>query len=337
MTNAAPRRDPLQAVVERAAVVGDVEQIHRPREIQIAVRIERADELVGMGFQIGLHLEVDAEALSGAAVGCPFAPEALPPLGRRAVRDHAELAREPHALHWRLVERVLAVTPGRIVANQLALQRAQGDRERLRAHRRRNQQHAVHALRVADRVGEGGHAAHRRPGHGMKALYPQALHHRLARLGHVLQRQHREVEPIAAPANRIRGSRAGGAEAAAEGVDADHEVARGVDGLVRADHVLPPACGSVLGRRRRVGGRREAGEEQHRVVRGRRELAPGLVGDGRRLDDTVQHREGSVESDEAAGVSHRSNVPPADSTSSRAAPPRHPRCTCRALSACAGA
>ena len=82
-------------------MVCDVEQVHRPRQVEVAVRIEGADELVRVGLQIRFHLEVDAETAVRVAIRCALAPEALRPLAGRAVGNHAELAGLPHAEHRR--------------------------------------------------------------------------------------------------------------------------------------------------------------------------------------------------------------------------------------------
>ena len=72
-----------------------------------------------------------------------LAAEALLPFLGRAVRDHAELARQAHAEPRAAARLVVAAAPGRIAADDLALQRAQRDRERRRAGRAGNRHEVV--------------------------------------------------------------------------------------------------------------------------------------------------------------------------------------------------
>ena len=61
---------------------GQVEKIGGSRQIQVAVRVEAATELVGMVFKIGFHGEANTERIIDRFVrgGRALAPEALAPL-----------------------------------------------------------------------------------------------------------------------------------------------------------------------------------------------------------------------------------------------------------------
>ena len=190
-------REALAARPHRAAVVGEIEQIHRARDVQIAVRIELPGELGRVILQIRLDFEVDAERIAGLALGVgALAAEALRPFLRRAIRDHAELAREAHALHRNRIGAVVAFVPGRIAADHFPLQRAQRDRERRRARRRRNRHDAARFVREQRAVREHGHAAERRPDHGGELLDAERDGDFMSGARDVLDGEHRERQSI---------------------------------------------------------------------------------------------------------------------------------------------
>ena len=156
----------LQRVRHRAAVVGEIEQVHRARDVEVAVRVVLPGELRRVVLQVRLDFEVDAERIAGLALGTgALAAEALRPFLRRPISDHAELAREAHALHRHRIGSVVTLLPGRIAPDHLPLQRAQRDRERLRARGRGDRDDAARLVREQRAVREHGHAAERRADH----------------------------------------------------------------------------------------------------------------------------------------------------------------------------
>ena len=267
------------------AMFGEVELVHRARQVEVAVGVVDLGEALALVLQVGLHLELRAE-VAGHARSLRHAPaaEALVPFFVRAVGDRAELAREPHALARTAARLVVAAAPGRIVAHDLALQRAQRDRERIRGRRAGNRDQAARDARKLRGEGEHGHAAHRRSRDAGNALDAQRAQHLEAAAGHVLERDFRKADAERAPGARIDRRGARGAVRAADGIDADDEVTLGVDRPAGTDHLLPPARLGIRRRRGRVGRGRETGEEQERVVACVVQLAPGLVGDDRVLD-----------------------------------------------------
>ena len=106
----------------------------RAAEVEVAVGVEAAHEAAGVAFEVALDLELEAERiLVVAAVRVqPHAAEAAVPFQRRAIGDHAELARHAHAAFGIARVVVVAVVPVRVEADRLALQRADRDRERQR-------------------------------------------------------------------------------------------------------------------------------------------------------------------------------------------------------------
>ena len=102
---------------------GDIEEIHCARQVKIAIGIELAGKFCRMGLEITLNLEVDAERIAAFAFfGDSLAAKSLLPLARRAVTDHAELARQTHSQNRPLAERIVAAVPVRIATNDLTLQ-----------------------------------------------------------------------------------------------------------------------------------------------------------------------------------------------------------------------
>ncbi len=75
-------------------------------------------------------------------------------------------------------------------------------------------------------------------------------HQRLAP-NHVGNRDHRKIESPGGSRFGINISWADGSHAAAEDIDADHEIPPGVDGLPRPHHIFPPAL--FAGQRVRLG------------------------------------------------------------------------------------
>ncbi len=55
------RADARHGFLERSAVLGGVEEVHRAREVQVRVRVERRHEAVGVALEVRLDLELDPE------------------------------------------------------------------------------------------------------------------------------------------------------------------------------------------------------------------------------------------------------------------------------------
>ena len=303
-------------------MLGDVEEVHGARKIEVAVRVEGARELLGVHLEVGLDLELGPEHLLRRGGGDALAAEALSPFLRRAIGDEAELACEPQAGGGRLVGRVIAAAPGGVAADAFPLQRAYCGRERRRAGGRGDRDEVADVVGEQDRVGQRRHSAERGPHHRAQPPQPDLLQGGVGGGGDVLDGQDGEPEAVPFPGARIDGGRSRRAVAASERVHADDVEAIRVDRLARADHLLPPSGRGILRGRAGVRPRREAGEDEHGVVLRGRELAPRLVHDvhgGQHA--AAAHREGAGEPDRLV-ARQREGPPEAAAPASAALPAR---------------
>ena len=268
-----------------AAVIGEVELVHRPRQVEVSVRVEGVGEPQRLVLEVGLDLELGPE-VPGEAGRLRHTPatEALVPLLRRSVRDRAKLAREAQAEARATPGLVVAAAPGGVAAHHLTLQRTQGDRERRRAGRARDRDEAVDRPREQRTVREHHHAAERRANEGRHAFDAERAECRVAGGRDVLDGDLGESDAVRATGTRVDRSRSRGSERTAERVHADDVEAPRVERPTFADHGLPPARTRIGRRGGGVRRRRQPCENQDRVVARRVRLAPGLVRDDRLLD-----------------------------------------------------
>jgi hypothetical protein len=143
------------------------------------------------------------------------------------------------------------------------------------------------------RIRQCGHAAHRVADQAGQLVDAECAHHLDRGIGHVLDRQLGKAQAVQLAGGRVDRGRAGGALAAAQRVDADHEPAVGIDRLARAQHCFPPAGGGVAGVGRGVRIRRQPGDDKDGVAGLGIQRAPGLIGH-MRADQLAAafHREG---------------------------------------------
>ena len=117
------------------------------------------------------------------------------------------------------------------------------------------------ALRIANRPRQRLHPAQATAHDSRKALNAEVIGKPRLGVDPVLDRNDGEIRAPWRSGRRVDRRRTGRAEAAAQIVDADDEEARGVDGLARPHHVVPPAfaiglagirAGDVMGGVKRV-------------------------------------------------------------------------------------
>ena len=167
-----PRADAGEARLHRAAVLGHVEQVHRARQVEVAVRRRRCPRTCARASRGRPRSRTRRRRRPSRAVAHvhPLAAEPLPPLRGRAVGDEARAcARARSPVDRARRRRVVAALPLGVGADGLALHRADGDRERRGAGGAGDGDEGVHLVREQDRVGERGHAAERRAHHRAQA------------------------------------------------------------------------------------------------------------------------------------------------------------------------
>ncbi len=106
------------------------------------------------------------------------------------------------------------------------------------------------------------------------------------RAHHVAHHDDRKLQVVGLAGPRIDAGRAGRAEAGADDIGADDEIAVGVEDFARADHVVPPAGLAVLRGMApgRVGIAGPGVGDQDGIVLGCVELAVGFIGERQRSE-----------------------------------------------------
>ena len=288
---------------ERAAVIRrKIEEIHRPCDREIGIRVEAADEGRALMGEIALHLEALAEQ-HGLDRPSTLQPAAEFPR-QRGFGEIGDMRRHPGhgeaARGNRPMRPVAAIVELRIGEDRLAADLVEGDVLRRVIGRRRHRHRGEDRIRIHRRPGQNLHAAHRAADHREKPLDSEMLDEFLLRPDHVADRHRREIEaPEFARFVLVRAARPGRAHAAAEHIGADDEIAVGIDRLAGPHHGLPPA--GLAGQRMRLGDILIAGQrmaDQDRVGPVRVQPSVGAIGD---LDlaqrDAAVEREPVVEPD----------------------------------------
>ena len=210
------------------------------------------------------------------------------------VGQHADLARKAEG------EAEIDGAAGQCRADHFALQGAGRDRKGAGGHCPGQRRQAACLARKECGMGQHAHAAERGADRRVQGVDAEVLDGDLCAARDVLDPEFRPGIAVGAGGRRVDVARAGRAEAAAERVRADDEIAVGIEGLARSDQVLPPARGRILGGAGGVRRRGQAGEQQDGVVvRGvqgspgfdreacRAEFATGLEAVGVRQADAV--------------------------------------------------
>ena len=112
---------------DRAAVLREIELVHCARQGEKAVRVEDLRETFRLVVEIGLDFEAAWVTIRPAGSDDP-PPKSRVELTRAAVRDGPELTCEAKSCARPATGFVLAVSPLRVAAHDLTLQRAERDR-----------------------------------------------------------------------------------------------------------------------------------------------------------------------------------------------------------------
>ena len=285
--HAEARRALLPRIGEHAVVVGgEIEIVHRAREIEIGIGVEALDERDALVAQIAFHLKIGIERERRVVAILEAAPEL--PVQRRVrevgdVRAHAR-DRKPFARIPAFGE-IAPLAPFRIGHDRLTADLVERDVLRRVARRRRDRQRGEHALGIARGPLQHLHAAHRAAGDGEQRSDAEMIEQHRLRAHHVADGDDRKIQAPRRVGLRIGRRRTGRAHAGADDVRADHEIALGVDRAAGPDHRLPPT--GFAGDRMNIGDVLVAGErvaDQHRVGAVGIQCAVGLVGDLKRRE-----------------------------------------------------
>ena len=291
--HAEPRRRPLPGIRQyAAAVLREIEIVHRAGQIEIRVGVEPLDEADALVAQIALHLEIGVERERRIVAVLEPAAELAVQRRVRQVRDVRAHAgdREPAPRVGALGE-IAPAAPFGIGHHGLAADLVERDVLRRVPRRAGDRQRREHALGIARGPLQHLHAAHRSAGDREQLVDAEMVEQHRLRAHHVANGDDREVEAPGRAGLRVGRGGPGRAHAGADHVRADHEIAVGVDRLAGPDHRLPPA--GLAGHRMDVGDMLVAGErvaDQDRVAALGIERAVGLIGDleRRQIDAGVE-------------------------------------------------
>ena len=282
-----------EGIGHHAVVVGgEIEIVHRARQIEIRIGVEALDERAALVAQIGFDLEVGVERERRIVAVLELAAELAMQRGVREIGDVRAHARDGEpAARGCILGKIAAVAPFRIGHHRLTADLVEGDVLRRVPRRAGDRQRREHALRIARRPLQHLHAAHRAAGHREQRVDAKIVEQHRLRAHHVADGDDGKVEAPRLAGLGIGRGRAGRAHAAADHVRADDEIALGVDRLAGTDHGFPPA--GLAGHRIDARDMLIAGErvtDQHGIGALGVERAVGLVGDleRRKLDAGIE-------------------------------------------------
>ena len=174
---------------QRAVMIGgEIEVVHRPRQIEVAVGVEALDERRALMAQIALHLEVGIER-EGRHVAV-LQPAAELAVQRRIgeigdMRGHARDAKP--AMRARAFGEIAAAAPVGIGHHRLTADLVEGDVLRRMPRAARDRQRGEHALRIGRRPLQHLHAAHRAADDAEQRLDAEPVDQHRLRAHHVAE------------------------------------------------------------------------------------------------------------------------------------------------------
>ena len=229
-----------------------VEEVHRERELDVAVRVEALDEFIPLIGQVRTDrealLELGRDVARPEAVGIELVLHRL----WGEVGDVAEHARERQADGRAGLAVMLPAVEIGVAQDGVPADHVEGERLRAEAGGGGQGDRGFDAVGKARGPFEGLVAAGGAADDRAELLDAQPLDQPALDLGDVARRNRGEVGAVRLAGLPIEAVRAGGAAAAAEGIRADDEVLASVNGLFRARRRSPTS----RDRRRRYAARR---------------------------------------------------------------------------------
>ena len=252
------RLDARERRVERTVAEARVGEVHRPRDVQVAVGVEPAQELRRLVVEIAFDLEIGLEepvalgALRGRRVYEVLLEPPVELVLQQLAREIGDVRQLPRARKAGLrplavaLQIVVAAVPLRVVGYGRAAHDAERYGLRVEVGAGRDEARLLHFVWIArhpvDDLQPAVAAADERR-EPLDAKLPQQHAEDVHRVVEGVLRKARAVRPSGVRVDRHRPRRAA---AAAEDVRADHVVAVRVDRATGADHALPPATRTVL-------------------------------------------------------------------------------------------
>ncbi len=273
-------------------VGGDVEIIHCPRQVEIAVGIEPLDKRRALIAQVALDLEIRVERKRRQFAVLHPPPELAV---QRGVGEIGDMSRHPGhrepAMRMSTPLEVAPVMPIRIGHHRLPAEFVKRDVLRGVPRAAGDRHHREHAVRISRGPLQRLHASHRAADDAQQRFDAETIEQHRLRPHHVRYRDDRKIQSPHLAGGGIGRGRTGRAHAAADHIRADDEVSVGIERPASTDHDFPPAgftgqwmqVGDVLIQRQRMA-------DHDRVGAFGVELAVGLVGDleRRQIDAAIE-------------------------------------------------
>ncbi len=224
--DAEPRLDAAEGLRQHAVMVGgDVEIVHRARQIEIAVGIEALDKGRALIAQIALDLEIGVERERRQLAVLHAPAELAMQRGVGEIGDVAGHARDGEpAMRLRALVEIAPAAPVRIGHHGLAAEFVERDVLRRMARRAGDRHRREHALGIGRGPLQHLHAAHRAADHAEQRVDAETVEQHGLRAHHVGNGDDRKIQPPRLAGRGIGRGRTGRAHAAADHVGADDEV-----------------------------------------------------------------------------------------------------------------
>ena len=195
--HAEPGLDAAKRLRQHAVMIGgDIEIVHRPRQIEIAVGVEALDKGRALITQIALDLEIGVER-EGRQIAVLHPPPEL--AVQRGVREIGDMRGHPRhaeaAMRMGALLEIAAMVPVRIGHHGLPAELVERDVLRRMPRAAGDRQRREHALGIGRGPLQRLHAAHRAADHAEQRLDAEAIDQHGLRAHHVGNGDDRKIQP----------------------------------------------------------------------------------------------------------------------------------------------